>query len=243
MQMTFFEIYFEMFYFNFSYLCHNRNNLNRYLISSWQDLKQVHHKLPQGQERPDGSEGQDEESEDAEEEAIHNERPNKDEGDGALYSSVFAIARSATGMGKRGNGHSSVTSDQEDERGVCRTARSWELRKEICKSRGSRDVVFTTLHFLPRPEGEQCRPAASIFPRLVTGQQAHSKVLAETRKVSVDMVITTNRSKWSNLLLSYSSILSLITIIVEHIFCREWMENNIKHVLALNLYIVWMSMT
>lgn len=170
-------------------------------------MKQVHHKLPQGQERPDGSDGQDEESEGAEDEAIHNERPNKDEGAGALHNSAFAISRSATGVGKRGNDHSSVTSDQEGERGGCRTARPWELRKEICRSRGSRDVVFTTLHFLPRPEGEQCRPAASIFPQLVTEQQAHSKVLAETRKVSVDMVITTNKSKWSSLLLSYFSIL------------------------------------
>lgn len=156
-------------------------------------MKRAHHKLPQGQERPDGSEGQDEESEGAVEEATHNETPNKAAGDGALHNSAFAKARSATGMCNRGSVHSSVTSDQEDESGGCKTARSWELRKEICRSRGNRDVVFTTLHFLPRPERQQCRPAASIFPRLVTAQQAHSKVLAETREVSVDMVITTNR--------------------------------------------------
>lgn len=166
----------------------------------------MYHRLPQGQERPERSEGQgkDEDSGCAKEEAIHKDGPNKDKGAGALHKSAFATARSATGMDKRGSSHSSVTSDQEDERKGCRTARSREPRKEIYRSR---DVVFTTLHFLPRPEGQQCRPTASIFPRLVTEQQAHSKVLAETRKVSVDVsldtVITTNNSKWSSLLLSH----------------------------------------
>ncbi|XP_026198460.1 uncharacterized protein LOC113150252 [Anabas testudineus] len=145
------------------------------------DLKHMYHRLPQGQERPERSEGQgkDEDSGCAKEEAIHKDGPNKDKGAGALHKSAFATARSAIGMDKRGSSHSSVTSDQEDERKGCRTARSREPRKEIYRSR---DVVFTTLHFLPRPEGQQCRPTASIFPRLVTEQQAHSKVLAETRK-------------------------------------------------------------
>lgn len=88
-------------------------------------------------------------------------------------------------MDRRGNGHSSIISNQGDERESCRTAASWELRKEPCRSRGSRDVVFTTLHLLPRSEGEQCRPTASSLPRLLTGHQAHSRVLDEVRMVSV----------------------------------------------------------
>ncbi|XP_039658210.1 ultraviolet-B receptor UVR8-like [Perca fluviatilis] len=148
-----------------------------------QDSRQVQHKLLHGLERPEGSEEyeKDEESESAEED----ERLNKEEGDGALHESAFAIARSATGMDRRGNGHSSIKSDQGDERESCRTAATWELRKEPCRSRGSRDVVFTTLHLLPRSEGEQCRPTASSLPRLLTGHQAHSRVLDEVRMVSL----------------------------------------------------------
>lgn len=140
---------------------------------------------------PEGSQGQekDEESESAEEEDVHKETPNKDKEDGGLHNSAFAIARSATRMDKRGNGHSSVKSNQEDEREGYRTPGPWELRKEICRSR---DMVYTTLHFLPKPEGDRCRPTASILPRLLTGQQAHSKVLAEARKVSVYVDITKN---------------------------------------------------
>lgn len=162
---------------------------------------QVQHKLLQGMERPEGSEKQEkkEESESAEGKKRHEERPNKDEGDGALHDSAFAIVRSATGMDRRGNGHSSIKSNQRDEREGCRTAGPWELRKESCRSRRSRDVVFTTLHLLPRSEGEQCRPTASTLPRLLTGQQAHSSVLAEARKVSVNVVITKNKSKWTSM--------------------------------------------
>ncbi|KAK5871323.1 hypothetical protein PBY51_004209 [Eleginops maclovinus] len=74
-----------------------------------------------------------EESEIAEEE----ERPDKDEGDGALHDSTFAIARFSTGMDRRGNGHSSIKSDQGNGRDCCRTAGPWELRKEPCRSRDS----------------------------------------------------------------------------------------------------------
>ncbi|XP_044052620.1 E3 ubiquitin-protein ligase HERC2-like [Siniperca chuatsi] len=149
-----------------------------------QESRQVRHKLLQGLERPEGSEEQekDEESESAEEEERHEEKPNKDEGDGALHDSAFAVARSATGMDRRGNGHSSIKSEQGYEREGCRTAGPRELRKEPCRRRGSRDVVFTTLHLLPKSEGERCRPTASSFPRLLTGQQAHSRVSAEARK-------------------------------------------------------------
>ncbi|KAK2837410.1 hypothetical protein Q5P01_014622 [Channa striata] len=146
-------------------------------------FKQVHHKLPQGQGRSEGSDEQekDEESVSGEEEEIKNDRPKKDEGDGSLHSSAFAKAKSATGMDKTGNDHSSIKSDQEDEREGCRTTGPCELRKQIYRSRGSRDVIFTTLHLLPRPEGEQCRSTASALPRLLTGQ-AHSRVLTQPQK-------------------------------------------------------------
>ncbi|XP_049433990.1 probable E3 ubiquitin-protein ligase HERC2 isoform X1 [Epinephelus fuscoguttatus] len=145
------------------------------------DTRQVHHKLLHGLERPEGSEEQakDDESESAEEEERHEERPNKDERDGALHDSASAIARSSTGMDRRGNGRSSIKSDQGDERESYRTAGPWESMKE---PRRSRDVVFTTLYVLPRSEGEQCRPAASSLPWLLTGQQAHGRVLDEAQK-------------------------------------------------------------
>nr|XP_046242999.1 RCC1 domain-containing protein RUG3, mitochondrial-like isoform X2 [Scatophagus argus] len=149
-----------------------------------QDSRQVHHKLLQGLERPEGSEEQekDEESERAEEEERLEERPNKDEGDGALHDSAFAVARSAKRMDRRGNSCSSIKSDQGDVREGCWTAGLWGLRKEPCRIKGSRDVVFTTLHLLPRSAGEQCRRTASSLPRLLTGQQVHSTVLAEVGK-------------------------------------------------------------
>ncbi|XP_037634201.1 ultraviolet-B receptor UVR8-like isoform X2 [Sebastes umbrosus] len=120
------------------------------------------------------------ESENEEEEERHEERPNKDDGDGVLHDSAFT--RSSTRMDRRGSVHSSIKSDQGDERESCRTAGSRELRKRTCRSRGHRDIIFTTLHLLPRSEGEQCRPTASTLPRLQTGQQIHSRVLAEARK-------------------------------------------------------------
>ncbi|KAI3372474.1 hypothetical protein L3Q82_022960, partial [Scortum barcoo] len=149
-----------------------------------QDSSQVQNKLLHVLERAEGSEeqGKDEDSESAEEE----ERPNRDEVDGALHDSAFAIASSATGMDRRGNGRSSIKSDQGDEREDCRTAGPWEPRKDLCRSRGSRHVVFTTLHLLPRSEGEQCRTTASSLPQLMTGQQAHKRVLAQSCKVSVN---------------------------------------------------------
>ncbi|XP_026177163.1 RCC1 domain-containing protein RUG3, mitochondrial-like isoform X2 [Mastacembelus armatus] len=146
-----------------------------------QDLQQVQHKLLQGEDGRVGFKEQenDQQSESAEEEERHERSPNKDEGDGASQSSTFAIARSATKMDWRGNSQSSIKSDQRDEREGCRTVRPWEVRKEVCRGR---DVVFTTLHLLPRPKGEQCGHTASTLPPLLTGQQSHSRVLAEARK-------------------------------------------------------------
>ncbi|XP_073322767.1 uncharacterized protein [Pagrus major] len=142
-----------------------------------QDCRQVRHKLIQDLERPEGPEKQEkvEEFERADEE----ERANKDEGDEALHDSAFAIVRSSAGMDRRGNGHSSIKSNQGEVKEGCRAAGPWELGKEPHRSRGSRDIVFTTLHLLPR--SEQCRPTSSTLPRLLTGQ-AHSRVSAEARK-------------------------------------------------------------
>lgn len=170
-----------LFVINLHWLCHNRNNQNRCCVSSWQDFVRVQHKLLQGPGRPESPEehGKDDKSESA----VEEERPNKDEGDGALPDSAPAVARSAMGLSRRGNGHSSIKSDEGHVREGCKTGRPWELRKEPCRSRGSRDVVFTTLHLLPRLEGESCRPSSSTLPRLLTGQQAHSRVSAVARKV------------------------------------------------------------
>ncbi|XP_031705563.1 E3 ubiquitin-protein ligase HERC2-like isoform X1 [Anarrhichthys ocellatus] len=146
-----------------------------------QDSRHVQHKLLHRLERLEGSKEQekDEESESAEEEERLEEKPNQVGGDEALHDSAFAITRSSTGMDGRGNDHTSVKSDRRDERERWRTARQLELRKEPW---GSRDVVFTTLHLLPRSVGEQCRSTATALPRLTTGQQAHSRVLDEARK-------------------------------------------------------------
>ncbi|XP_034398310.1 probable E3 ubiquitin-protein ligase HERC1 isoform X3 [Cyclopterus lumpus] len=133
-------------------------------------------------ERREGSKDQkkEEESESAEEEEILEEKPHQVGGDEALHDSEFAVSRSSTGMDERGNDHSSVKSDHGDERERWRTARQWELRKEPWRSRGSRDIVFTTLHLLPR--SEPSRPTATTLPRLMTGQQVHSRALDEAWK-------------------------------------------------------------
>ncbi|XP_069556013.1 uncharacterized protein [Brachyistius frenatus] len=146
-----------------------------------QDSSKVQQKLFQGLERQEGSEEwqSDEESESAEKEEIYEQKPNKDEGDGVLHKAAFAIVRSAAGTDRRGNGHSSIKSDQGDGREACGTAGPWEPRNKPCRSRGSSlHVVFTTLHLLPRLEGDQCRPTANTLPRLLTGQQAQSRILA-----------------------------------------------------------------
>lgn len=152
-------------------------------MSSWQDSRQVHHRLHQGLERPGGLERQreDEERESAEQE----ERPKKDEGDGALHDPEFAAARSATGTDGSGNGHPSIKPDQGDVREEGRTAGPWEP----CRSR---DVVITTLYLLPRSEGDRCRPSASTFPRLLAAQPALSRVSAKAPKVNINVVITKN---------------------------------------------------
>ena len=160
-------------------MCPNRSNLNRYCVSSRQDSK---HRI-QDLQRPGGPEEEEEEEKDEE----CRKNPNHDEGNGALPDSAFAGARSATWTDRTGNGRSSIKSDQgQREGGGCRTEGPLELRKEPRRSRTSRGTVFTTLHLLPKTAGEQCRPIASSLPRLLTGQQAQSRVLAEAQKVSVN---------------------------------------------------------
>lgn len=153
--------------------------------------------LLQGLGRPQGSEEQekDKESGSPEEEEVHRERA-KGEGDGVLHHSAFAVARSTTGMHRTGNGHSSIKSNQGDEREGGKTAGLRGLRglrelRERCRRRGSKEVVFTTFHLLPRSEGGQFRPTASTLPRLPTEQQTHSRVVTEARQVSVN--ITKNK--------------------------------------------------
>lgn len=97
-------------------------------------------------------------------------------------------------MDRRGNGHSSFKSDQRDVRDGCRTAEMRDLGREPFRNRQSKEVVFTTLHLLPWAQEKQWRPTPGILPNLLTGQQAHnSRVSAEVRKVSADVVITKNK--------------------------------------------------
>ncbi|XP_067463736.1 uncharacterized protein [Thunnus thynnus] len=139
------------------------------------DSRQVQHMLLQGLGKPE--EEKHEERGSADEEELHKER-GKRKGDETLHDSAFAVARSTTGMDRTGNGRSSIKSNQGDEREGGRTVGPWEL-KEQCRRRGSKEVVFTTLHLLPKSEGRQFRPAASTLPRLLTGQQTHGRVLTE----------------------------------------------------------------
>ncbi|XP_051806375.1 uncharacterized protein LOC110950047 isoform X2 [Acanthochromis polyacanthus] len=148
------------------------------------DSSQVQHKLLQGLETPEGTEEQktDEERKSAEEEERHEQKPNTDERDIALRDAAFAIARSAAGMHRTRNDHSSIRSGQGDDREDCRTAGPWELRnRPLISRRSSRDVVFTTLHLLPRSGLERCRPSGPTLPQLLTAQ-AQSRVLAGARK-------------------------------------------------------------
>ncbi|XP_051806374.1 uncharacterized protein LOC110950047 isoform X1 [Acanthochromis polyacanthus] len=160
------------------------------------DSSQVQHKLLQGLETPEGTEEQktDEERKSAEEEERHEQKPNTDERDIALRDAAFAIARSAAGMHRTRNDHSSIRSGQGDDREDCRTAGPWELRnRPLISRRSSRDVVFTTLHLLPRSGLERCRPSGPTLPQLLTAQ-AQSRVLAGARKVSTNVVITKGRN-------------------------------------------------
>lgn len=124
----------------------------------------------------------DEDSEIAEEEERHGQRA-KVEGDGAVHDSAFTVAWSTRGADRTGNGCPSIRSDQGFEREAGGTAGPSELRMERGTRRGSREVVFTTVHLLPRSAGEQLKSAASTFPRLQTRQLGHSRVSTEARKV------------------------------------------------------------
>ncbi|XP_034547960.1 secretion-regulating guanine nucleotide exchange factor-like isoform X2 [Notolabrus celidotus] len=145
------------------------------------DSRQVQHKLFQGLTRPEGSEEQGKYDESESPEDRHEDNPSKDGVDGALHDSAFAITRSTLEMDRGGNGHSSIKFDKGAEGESFRTAGPWELRKGP-RRRGSTDVVFTTLHLLPRSEGEQCKATAGVLPRLQTGQQAHSRVSSGAQK-------------------------------------------------------------
>lgn len=162
-----------------------RTNLNICFVSSWQGLKYGLQDFTLGRSKGSEEQKKDEESESAEEKKKHEERPKKDKGDGALHDSAFAIARSATGMDRRGNGHSSITCDQGVERRGCGTAGPLELRKAPLRGKASQALVFTTLHLLPKSKVEQCRPTACTLPRLPREQQAHGRVLTAAQKVSV----------------------------------------------------------
>lgn len=113
------------------------------------------------------------------------ERVNKDEGDGALKVSAYARAGSAAAHDRAGNVRSSVKTLLQDEAEGFRTREQRELKKEQCKRRENREVVFTTFHLLPKSRGEQRRPATSSLPRLMTGHGAQSRVPAEAQQVSV----------------------------------------------------------
>ncbi|XP_029017501.1 E3 ubiquitin-protein ligase HERC2-like isoform X2 [Betta splendens] len=112
---------------------------------------------PQAQVRAEetGGRREDEARQSTEEEDVQKDTPSKREDAGAIRSPTF---RSALRRHKGGSGPSSVRWAGE------RTA-----------------VVHTTLHCLPRAEGERCRPTSSTLPQLLTGQ-AQRKPLAEAQK-------------------------------------------------------------
>ncbi|XP_060893935.1 uncharacterized protein LOC132974123 [Labrus mixtus] len=155
-----------------------RENLNRPSINLL-DSRKIEHKSRHRLESPEDSEEQEKESKRPEEEERHEDRPKKDEEDGALHNIAFAKVPE---MDSRGNDQSSIKSDQAAQRERCRTAGPWELRKGPCRSYQSRDVVFTSLHLLPRLEGEQYRTNTGILPRLLTGHQAQSRAFSEAGK-------------------------------------------------------------
>ncbi|XP_041643463.1 probable E3 ubiquitin-protein ligase HERC1 isoform X2 [Cheilinus undulatus] len=148
------------------------------------DSRQAQHKPLQGLKRPDSFEKQEKhgESESPVEGERYEDRPNTDERIGALHESEFSIPRSSLGIDRRGNSRSSIKSDQRAERKNCRSAGPWEQRKEPCRSSRSRDIVFTTLHLLPKWEGEQSRPTTGILPRLQPGQKGHGTISSVARK-------------------------------------------------------------
>ncbi|XP_029915006.1 protein pim1-like isoform X3 [Myripristis murdjan] len=150
-----------------------------------QDLRHVRNKLHGGPGKPEGSGEQedDEESKSAEEGEGDEERAKEEEGDGALHNPAVAAARSPTEKDGAGNGRSSIKSDKWDGGESGRTAGPGELRREWCTAGRGGEVVFTTLHLLPKSEGQRRRPRASALPVLLTGQQSCQGVVAEAQQV------------------------------------------------------------
>lgn len=80
-----------------------------------------------------------------------------------LNDTAFAIARSATRMDKTGNGHSSITSKQTDERELL-----WDSKvvgaeeRTQQKQTDSLHVLFTILQLLPRLGGKESTAAPCI---------------------------------------------------------------------------------
>ncbi|XP_068167294.1 uncharacterized protein [Antennarius striatus] len=142
----------------------------------------VHRKLLESLKRPKASPDQEkvEGNLNAEEEEQFKGRPNKDEGDGPLRNLAFVV-QPAKGPDRRGNGHSSIKPKQREVTEGCRAAWAKESREEPFR-RGSRDVVFTTVHLLPGSNWKHCRPTTGILPQLATGQHARGGVLAEAQK-------------------------------------------------------------
>ncbi|XP_028269736.1 uncharacterized protein LOC114441149 [Parambassis ranga] len=143
-----------------------------------QDFRQVQHKLL---EKPEESEKQQKDKESPKEEERHGQ--NKKEGNGEFHNVAVALLRSASGMDTTRNVYSSINFDPGVERDGFKTTESWERRNKPCRSKkSSSHVVFTTLHLLPRSEGEQRRPAASTLPQVLTGQQVQCRVLAQAQE-------------------------------------------------------------
>ncbi|XP_030000078.1 uncharacterized protein LOC115426210 [Sphaeramia orbicularis] len=148
--------------------------------STVQNPRQVQHKSLRGQGRP--AHFQEKKKEKKTEAKEEGETANKDEGDGASNVSAFALASSGVANDGAENVRSSVRTLLRDEIEGFRTRGQRELRKEQCKRRESTEVIFTTLHLLPKSRGEQCRPGTSSLPRLITGHQAQSRVSAEAQQ-------------------------------------------------------------
>lgn len=109
---------------------------------------------------------------------------NKDGGNGVLNDTAFAIARSATRMDKTGNGHSSITSKQKDERELSWDSKVVGVEEGTSRSRQTIFMYFSLYcSFYHGCGGEEC--TSGTLHLASRGQNAQCKVLWRTQNIRV----------------------------------------------------------
>lgn len=167
-----------------------------------QDSRHGEHEALPGLERNESCEEKQtlEETQGAEKEERCVGNPHKHEATEELHEAAFTRGRSAPGTDRPRNARSLVESDPGDHRGEgCGTAESWEPRSRLCRGTPHNlRVAFTTLHLLPRLQGEQSGSTSSTFPQILTGRPAQSRSLTQAQKARSEFLAELIRKSGSD---------------------------------------------